>query len=90
MNNLQCCAGGVKNVYLFGKTNEKVYVIAGPKFGEYEGCILLIVKTLYGLNAQNEITINKILVLRVYQTNISIDQDSYARIKNKALSKSEI
>ena len=30
-------------------TDEKVYIIAGPEFGELEGHLLIIVKALYGL-----------------------------------------
>ena len=34
LNNLTCCAGDVGNAYLYSKTREKVYIIAGPEFGE--------------------------------------------------------
>ena len=49
LNDLDCCAGDVGNAYLYGTTNEKVYFIAGPEFGELEGCVLIIYKSLYGL-----------------------------------------
>ncbi len=39
----------IGNAYLKAKTTEKVYIIAGPEFGELEGHILIIVKALYGL-----------------------------------------
>ena len=39
----------VGNTYLEAKTKEKVYVIAGPEFGELEGHIFIINKALYGL-----------------------------------------
>ena len=42
-------AADVGNAYLTSKTKEKVYIIAGPEFGELEGYTLLIDKALYGL-----------------------------------------
>ena len=33
MNNLMVCAGDIGNAFLYGKTREKVFVIAGPEFG---------------------------------------------------------
>ena len=33
MNGLQVCAGDVGNAFLYGKTQEKVFIIAGPEFG---------------------------------------------------------
>ena len=49
LNSLSCCAADVGNAYLYSYTKEKVYIVAGPDFGELEGRILLIVKALYGL-----------------------------------------
>ena len=47
LNGLLVCAGDVGNAFLYGKTNEKVYVIAGPEFGIHEGkrmiCRLVLV-----------------------------------------------
>ena len=37
MNNLMCCAAGIGNAFLYGKTREKVYVMAGPEFGKDQG-----------------------------------------------------
>ena len=48
-NDLPCIAADVGNAYLNGHTKEKVYFVAGPEFGEYEGCILVVRKALYGL-----------------------------------------
>ena len=33
MNNREVCAGDVGNAYLYSKTRERVYIIAGPEFG---------------------------------------------------------
>ena len=49
MNDLDVCATDIGNAFLYGKTKEKVYVIAGPEFGELEGQRLVIDKGLYGL-----------------------------------------
>ena len=53
-NGLSCCAGNIGNAFLYGKTKEKVYIIAGPEFGrELEGKILVIDKALYGLRTSS-------------------------------------
>jgi len=39
----------IGNAYLESFTTERVYFIAGPEFGELEGCTMIIVKALYGL-----------------------------------------
>ena len=49
MNNLDVCAADVSTAFLYGKTREKVYVIAGEEFGQHKGKRMLIDKGLYGL-----------------------------------------
>ena len=49
LNGLQVCAADVLTAFLYGKTREKVYVIAGPEFGEHAGKRMIIDKGLYGL-----------------------------------------
>jgi hypothetical protein len=54
LNGLQTCAWAtdIDNTYLEAKTNEKVCIIAGPaEFGDLEGHLLIIYKTLYGLRS---------------------------------------
>ena len=51
MNNLQVCAADIGNTFLYGKTREKVYIKAGPKFGDLEGQFLIIDKGLYSLKS---------------------------------------
>ena len=51
MNNLQACAADIGNAFLYGKTREKVYVIAGPEFKEHAGKPLIIDRGLYGLKS---------------------------------------
>jgi hypothetical protein len=51
MNGLTIWAADVSNAFLYGKTKEKTYVIAGMEFGpEIEGKPLLVIDIgLYGL-----------------------------------------
>ena len=49
LNGLTIMAGDVGNAYLEAKTREKIYIIAGPEFGELERTIMLVDKALYGL-----------------------------------------
>jgi hypothetical protein len=49
LNGLNLWATDIGNAYLEAFTSEKVYIIAGPEFGQLEGHILIISKALYGL-----------------------------------------
>lgn len=51
VNGLKVGVGDIGNAYLEAYTNEKVCFIAGGEFGELEGCLLIIVKALYGLKS---------------------------------------
>jgi len=52
LNELETWQTDVGNAYLEANTKEKVYVIAGPEFGdELEGHLFVIVKALYGLKS---------------------------------------
>lgn len=51
LNNLEVWSTDIGNAYLEAMTSEKVYIIAGPEFGELEGHILVIHKALYGLRS---------------------------------------
>ena len=51
LNALQLWATDIGNAYLEAMTSEKVYIIAGPEFGDLEGHILVIYKALYGLRS---------------------------------------
>ena len=39
------------NAFLYGKTNEKVYVIAGDEFGDNKGKRMIVDRSLYGLRS---------------------------------------
>ena len=49
LNGLKVMVGDIGNAYLEAYTKEKVYIIAGPEFGDKAGHTLLIDKALYGL-----------------------------------------
>ncbi len=51
LNGLETWATDIGNAYLEAETSEKVFIIAGPKFGELEGHTLVIFKALYGLRS---------------------------------------
>jgi Reverse transcriptase (RNA-dependent DNA polymerase) len=51
LNHLEIWSTYIGNAYLEAYTSEKVYIIAGPEFGEREGHILIISKALYGLRS---------------------------------------
>jgi hypothetical protein len=52
LNDMQTWATDIGNAYLEAITTERVvYILAGPKFGELEGNILVIYKALYGLRS---------------------------------------
>ena len=49
MNGLSCCAGDIGSAYLHSITRERIFIVAGPEFGELEGRCFIIYKALYGL-----------------------------------------
>ena len=49
LNRLDVWAGDISNAYLTSRTTEKIYIVAGPEFGDLEGHTLIIDKALYGL-----------------------------------------
>ena len=48
LNEVLLWGGDVGNAYLEALTKEKLYIIAGPEFGELQGHLLIIYKALYG------------------------------------------
>ena len=51
MQQLLVCAADVGTAFLYGKTKEKVYIVAGKEFGELSNRPLIIDKGLYGLRS---------------------------------------
>ena len=50
LNDFNIGVGNVGNSYLEAETKEKVFIVAGPEFGELAGHTLIIFKSLYGLH----------------------------------------
>jgi hypothetical protein len=51
LNGCDTWSTDISCAYLESYTQEKVYIVAGPEFGELEGHTLIIVKALYGLRS---------------------------------------
>ena len=51
LNNLELWGADIANAYLEAPTEEKLYIVAGPEFEDWEGYILTFSKALYGLKA---------------------------------------
>jgi hypothetical protein len=49
INNMEFWSTDIGDAYLEAPTAEKVYIIAGPEFGELEGHALVISNAWYGL-----------------------------------------
>ncbi len=49
MNKLEVCAADISTAFLYGKIQEKVYIIAGKEFGKHAGKRLLVEGGIYGL-----------------------------------------
>ena len=49
LNNLDLWGTDIGNAYLEAKTREKLYIIAGPEFGDRAGHTLIVQRALYGL-----------------------------------------
>ena len=49
LNGLKIWQDDIGNAYLEAVTQEKIFIIAGPEFGDLEGHILVIHKAIYGL-----------------------------------------
>jgi len=51
LNDLELVMIDVGNAFINAVSREKVCARAGPEFGDAEGCLVLIVKALYGLRS---------------------------------------
>ena len=54
LNNLELWGADIGNAYLEAPTEEKLYIVAGPEFGDWEGYILTFSKALYGLKSSGK------------------------------------
>ena len=51
LNNLNVIMTDIGNAYLNANVREKIWLTAGPEFGEHNGAVILIVQALYGLES---------------------------------------
>ena len=49
INNLEVCAADIATAFLYDKTREKVYIVAGKELGENSGKRMIVKGVLYGL-----------------------------------------
>ena len=54
LNNLELWGADIGNAYLEVPTEEKLYIVAGPEFVDWEGYILTFSKALYGLKSSGK------------------------------------
>ena len=80
LNGLLVCAGDVGNAFLYGKTNEKVYVIAGDEFGDNKGKRMIVDRSLYGLRSRNLKKQENMVLKKQFGDTI---KQSYVELKKK-------
>ena len=51
LNNLDVLACDIQNAYLTAQCREKIWTRTGPEFGSESGCIMIVVRALYGLKS---------------------------------------
>jgi len=51
LNDLDILATDLQNAYLSAKPRERVWFIAGKEFGSQAGCVVVVVRALYGLRS---------------------------------------
>ena len=54
LNTLELWGADIGNSYLEAPTEEKLFIVAGPKFENWEGYILTFSKALYGLKSSGK------------------------------------
>lgn len=54
LNGLKIMTADIVSAYLMAYTNEKIFFIAGPEFGELEGHIMTLNKAVYGLRTSGK------------------------------------
>ena len=54
LNHLELWGADIGNAYLEAPTEEKLYIVAGPDFEDWEGYILTSSKALYGLKSSGK------------------------------------
>jgi hypothetical protein len=82
LNDLDILSADIQGAYLNAPCREKIYVVCGPEFGEYEGRIGVIKKALYGLlssGAAWHATLVEVLSTHLEFRPCRMDQDVWFR-----------
>ena len=66
LNDLAVLSADIQNAYLHAKCREKIWTRAGPEFGSDQGCIMIIVRALYGLKTSGA-AFRSLLADRLYE-----------------------
>ena len=51
LNDSDVYAADISNAYLYAPCREKIWIVAGPEFGSNAGCVMIVVRALYGLKS---------------------------------------
>ena len=97
LNNLELWGADISNAYLEAVTEEKLYIVPGPEFEDWEGYILTFSKTLYGLKLSSRADpciwlrenskLNLYEYIPVYVDDLCIDGQNPIELINSLLSK---
>ena len=66
LNGLKVLSDDIQNAYLTAKCREKIWIVAGPEFGDEEGENMIIVRALYGLKSSGA-AFRALLAERLYE-----------------------
>ena len=53
LNNLDVLECDIQNEYLTAQCREKIWTRKGPEFGSESGCIMIVVRALYGFKSSS-------------------------------------
>ena len=56
LDGMKSWANNIRNAHLEAQITEKICIRAGPEFGDLEGHLLIIYKTLYGLRLSGKLS----------------------------------
>ena len=60
LNNIDILACDIQNAYLTALCRENIWTLAGPKFGEEEGTLMLVKMALYGIKSSGAVFQSKL------------------------------
>ena len=86
LNNLDVLACGIQNAYLTAQCREKIWTRTGPEFGSESGCIMIVVRALYGLKSSG-VAFRALLAETLYDLGYlptKADPDVWIRLAVKA------